>query len=187
MSAIGLSSVWAEDGYSLASRLTTSGGSERFTEAGLMLAGDLLAGEYAGDELDHLVAAMSRQLAQEPCEDELRGTQWPLWIASVSILGVARPEHVEATDHVARTWLQRCAHWGADGQRTESVVAWALLQLLYTRGVRPEASVAALVERNGHDWIRTVETFQQGLCLGDSIDPEGLFDLPKHALPAQAV
>ncbi len=147
-----------------------------------MLAADLLSGEYVGDELDYLVAAMSRQLAQEPGEEELKATQWPLWIATVSILGVARPEHTEATDRIAKTWLQRCARWGADGQRTESVVAWALLELLYAGGVRPKAPIAALADRNGHDWIRTVEAFQQGLSLGDSIDPEGLFDLPKHAL-----
>lgn len=182
MSAVGLSLVWAEDGYSLASRLTTVGGTERLTEGGLMLAADLLAGETPSADQEPLVAAMFQQLGQDPSEEQLKSTQWPLWIATNAILGVARPEQMGVTDRRARAWLQRCACWGAEGQRTESLVAWALLELLYLGGVRSEAPVEALAARNGHDWIRTIDTFEQGLSLGESIDPEGLFDLPKHAL-----
>ena len=182
MSAIGLSPVWIEDGYSLASKLTTLGGTERFTEGGLMLATDLLAGVYTGDEQDHLIAALFQQLPDEPGEAALKRTQWPLWVASLAALGVARPEQTAATDRIARAWLQRCAGWGDEGQRTESVVAWSLLELLYEGEARLALPIAALEARNGHDWIRTVEMFRQGLSFGESIDPEGLFDLPKHAL-----
>lgn len=182
MSAIGLSSIWEEGTSALASRLLSHGGGDSFVAAGMGLAGDILERGYVSDEAEHLATVMLHHLEQDAQLEEVAAGQWPLLAASVAILAVARPEQSDVCDRVARLWIQKGALTGPADQRTESLVAWVLLSLILEDGSSPDAAIAALWARNGHNWVRTLEVIRQGLHQGETIDPDGIFDLPQHAL-----
>ncbi len=182
MSAIGLSSIWEEGTSTLASRLMSHGGGDPFIAAGMSLAGGILERGHVADEAEHLATVMLHQLEQDARLEDVAPGQWPLLAASVATLAVARPERSDVCDRVARLWLKRGALTGAADQRTESLVAWVLLALLLEDGSSPKEAVAALWVRNGHSWVRALEMIRQGLHQGETIDPDGIFDLPQHAL-----
>ena len=167
---------------SLAEELRRCGGGRRFIAAGDALAGELLSTGNLSEAGETLADSMLYALEQDAQLEDVKPREWVMLAASAAALAAARPERVALCDLVANIWMEGGADPNVCHGWSDSLVAWALLGILFREPSGAEGALAGLRGMDRHELARTLQDCQDRLHTGENADVDWLFSFPSQPL-----
>jgi hypothetical protein len=168
--------------HTLAEELRRRGGGTRFIAAADAIASEFLVSGRLSEAGETLADSMLYALEQDTRLEDVKPREWVLLAASAATLAAARPERVELCDVVASIWMDGGASPNVCHGWSDSLVAWALLGILFREPSGAEGALDGLRGMNRHELARTLEYCKDRMHAGDTPDADLLFSFPPQPM-----
>jgi len=164
--------------HTLAEELRRRGGGTRFIAAADAIASEFLHAGRLSEAGETLADSMLYALEQDARLEDVKPREWVLLAASAATLAAARPERVELCDIVASIWMDVGASPNVCHGWSDSLVAWALLGILFREPSGAEGALEGLRGMDRHELARTLEYCKDRVYTGADADADLLFAFP---------
>lgn len=168
--------------HTLAEELRRRGGGARFIAAADALANEFLRRGRLSEAGETLADSMLYALEQDARLEDVKPREWVLLAASAATLAAARPERVELCDVVANIWMDGAANPNICHGWSDSLVAWALLGILFREPAGADGALDVLRGMDRHELARTLEYCKNRIYTNRTGDADLLFSFPAQPI-----